>query len=119
MKTFSLCLGLALVAVLLFLGFSAGGRDIPGVGQTGRIYCDGCNLVPFGNSAADYQAFVETPFADKFGIAELIEADRIFMAANGVPVLVLDIDFSKTKVRILSGDHVGRAGWISIDFLVR
>ena len=78
-----------------------------------------CNLVPFGNSPADYQAFVETPVADKIGVSELIEQRRIFTAPNGVPVLVLDIGISKSKVRILSGDAVGRAGWTSTDFLVR
>lgn len=49
---------------------------------------------------------------DKHGVYELIESGRVFTVDNGTKVLVIDSSGSLFyKVRILEGEHAGRAGW--------
>jgi hypothetical protein len=51
---------------------------------------------------------------DEYGLYELVVAGRVFFVPNDTQVLVLAVRRSphSIKVRILGGEHAGRAGWV-------
>ena len=51
---------------------------------------------------------------DEYGLYELVVAGRIFFVPNDTKVLVLAERDSphSVRVRILGGEHAGRAGWV-------
>ena len=57
---------------------------------------------------------------DKYGVAEMFLAGKVFGPAQGVKVLVLDASGfvgSTRQIRILEGEYKGRKGWVPYEFV--
>jgi hypothetical protein len=48
---------------------------------------------------------------DRFGSAEMVNSDRVWTVKGGTKCLVTDAKGNMRRVRILEGEHIGRAGW--------
>jgi hypothetical protein len=56
---------------------------------------------------------------DKYGIANLGVSGQLVWAKDGTAVLVIDRAYNRRKVRILSGEQTGFAGWLPKDCVRR
>jgi hypothetical protein len=54
---------------------------------------------------------------DELGLAGLIARGEVRVIKSGTAAKIIDTAFFTVKVRILEGDHVGRAGWIYREFV--
>jgi len=65
-----------------------------------------------------FDEFVKASVAtDKYGIAELMLAGRIFSVASGTRVLVIETKLFKNRVRIVEGPETGQAGWVPFEWV--
>jgi hypothetical protein len=119
------CFPVVAVLVVVLIGLWIVGsvmNNKPGLGptltagETGRLVCSGndaSDVVALGVTKDDCDALVEAQTAhDKYGIRELLLTRRVYAIPCGTRVLVLDEGFTRDKVRIVDGEHVGLAGWI-------
>lgn len=54
---------------------------------------------------------------DLGGLGRLVAAKKVFDANNGTRVRVLEVYYSKIKVRILEGEHEGKEGWVPYEYV--
>lgn len=114
---------LVMMLVLVACGVDDSGSSDGGTVQT--IGAKGWLASPTPNLgvlvATDEKAFDEMMKAaiagDTYGTEELIRQRRIFSTPYNTRVLVIDLDFAKTKVRILDGDYLGQSGWVPFEWV--
>ena len=64
-------------------------------------------------SKADYDEFTKLALAnDKTGGQQMIDSGRVFVVSSGTEAKIIETGFTAYRVRILSGPHVGRDGWV-------
>ena len=56
---------------------------------------------------------------DQYGLMELIASDRVHVLDAGTEVLILDQSPLMTKVRALTGESAGFAGWIAYENVLK
>jgi len=57
---------------------------------------------------------------DKIGFQQLVTSGRLYSVDDGTTeVLVLKTTFTRSKVRIMSGPHQGRVGWVPKEWAVK
>lgn len=49
---------------------------------------------------------------DTLGMANLVASGRIFIAEPDSKVLIIEGGFTSVKVRMMSGDNIGKSGWV-------
>lgn len=54
---------------------------------------------------------------DQMGITELMLRGKVFMISQGTKVQAIDSSFTATKVRVLDGSHIGKAGWVPYEMV--
>jgi hypothetical protein len=54
---------------------------------------------------------------DKMGTFQVMAEGRAFPVDARTKVLVLDTTFTLRKVRVLEGPHLGKAGWVPMDWV--
>jgi len=82
-------------------------------GEEGILYTDGTGHLYLSVDEKAFDAYSDAAVAkDMIGINELIRSGRLIPIIEGTHILVLDIGFFKTKVRVLEGRHKGEAGWV-------
>jgi hypothetical protein len=74
--------------------------------------------LPLGTTKGAFDELVSAKAAnDRHGIGELLVSGRVFTVPSGTRILCLDLGFTKSKVRILDGEHAGAAGWTYTEHL--
>ena len=62
---------------------------------------------------ADYDEFTKLALAnDKTGGQQMIDSGRVLVVSSGTEAKIIETGFTAYRVRILSGPHVGRDGWV-------
>lgn len=56
---------------------------------------------------------------DSYGISELLMAHKLFAVPVNTRVKVIDTTATKTKIRVLEGDQMGKDGWVSYEFVIK
>jgi hypothetical protein len=92
------------------------------IGQQARLHrTDGGDDPPAFLVAADAKALSQCISAvnagDPYGNKQLMAAGRLWLVPAGTSVVVLELAFFSRKVRILEGEHQGKAGWIPMEFV--
>jgi hypothetical protein len=116
----------ASAALLVLLTTSGCGSHLPGVagtvdetGAKGWLVSSHPNVEVF--VATDEKAFDDVTNAaianDTYGVKELLSKGKIFIGSYNSRVLVIDSAMLKTKVRLLDGDNIGKAGWVPFEFV--
>jgi hypothetical protein len=54
---------------------------------------------------------------DTMGIMELMLQQRAFVVSAGTSILIIDYAYGRRKVRILSGQMIGRSGWVPKEWI--
>lgn len=86
--------------------------SVPHVGDDVTLFVNQ-GLVVIAPTEAAYDAFVKASVADdKMGMAQLLGSGLIFTVPSGTRAKKIDTSMSGTKVRILTGEHAGDAGWV-------
>ncbi|MCK5320257.1 hypothetical protein KAJ61_02610 [Candidatus Parcubacteria bacterium] len=89
------------------------------------IIKNGAELVLLGRTKDDFSELQKISLAkDTFGLAQMMEAERIFEVKSGTKIKLLDSETSlldynsdKRQVRILEGPQIGKSGWVNYDFV--
>ena len=69
---------------------------------------------------ADYDALMQAGrVGDSVGIRQLVASGRAFKLPHNTKVLVLQGGVLYCEVRVLTGQHTGRSGWIETAFVYR
>jgi len=95
------------------------------VGQEGilDIGADASTIITVAPSIQAFDALITAArHNDALGMMELELAGEIFCPFQGTRVLVIDRGgflFSRTQVRILEGEFIGRSGWVCSEFVRR
>lgn len=96
-------------------------RQTGGVaGEEARLYSTALDSISVCVDEEAFDRYVEVLLArDEYGLYELVVTGRIFFVVNDTKVLVLRTRDSprSTKVRVLGGEHAGRAGWVQSDWV--
>jgi len=91
-----------------------------GVGEEGVVKINGSDTVALIADPDSYDDYLNAMTAqDKYGIAELLTANKLFLVLNGTRVKVIDREMGIRKVRVLDGEMEGRAGWTAMEFVVK
>ncbi|MFO7172058.1 MAG: hypothetical protein DIU70_003685 [Bacillota bacterium] len=102
------------------IGATAGTSYVPAVGEVVRLRSPSTGQVPVAVDEQAYEALLSASVAnDLDGINELIIAGKVFIVESGTQVRVLDLGFTRSKVRITDGPHAGRVGWVATDWITR
>lgn len=52
---------------------------------------------------------------DMMRVQQLINEGKILQVKTGTKVLVIDASLDELKVRVLEGEHLGKAGWVQFE----
>ena len=87
------------------------------VGIEGHL-SGGGERIPVAVDETAFNEWIKTRTAnDKMGQVELLTSGRVFSVPTNTRVLVIDIGFVKSKVRILEGESIGRSGWVPFEWV--
>jgi len=90
------------------------------VGSESKLYVEGLESITLAVDKKAYDELTNCYIAkDKIGILNLVIARKSFTVENGTRVLVIAKSFtmSKVRVRILEGKNMGKAGWVSYEWV--
>lgn len=114
MKT-SRALTVAGLALCLMLGCIQEPDNSKSVGQKG-VLSSVNEYMPVAVTEAAFDELTKARAAkDKAGQMQLLTSGKTFMVKSGTKVLVIDSTFAKRKIRILEGEHGGKAGWVGVE----
>jgi hypothetical protein len=111
-----------LMCIICSIGRNPNHQPSLQIGQQARLHrTDGGDDPPAFLVAADAEALSQCISAvnagDPYGTKELVAAGRLWLVPAGTSVVVLELAFFSRKVRILEGEHQGKAGWIPTEFV--
>jgi hypothetical protein len=112
-----LCL-YAWCAVLAF--YHPSGSYIPPVKMVGQnaVVDNGGPMVMLATTEAALEDLSKARIAgDKMGIFQVMAEGRAFPVDSKTKILVLDTTFTLRKVRVLEGPHLGKAGWVPMEWV--
>lgn len=122
-------LGIAgFIAILFFIGSIGGGSSSStpttpstsssaAIGDTAYLRASASPImVPVDKTAFDRTMQLSVA-GDTTGLARMVVAGDILTVDNGTQVKVISKDYTKTEVRIMSGDHTGESGWVPMEFV--
>lgn len=129
----SLKIGCWLIIAAFIIGFVACGliwtfsgndtTDVankPSIGDTGILYVEGSESVFIAVDEAALDEILKSINAnDKYGLAELVLAGRVFSVQNRTKVRVIDMKGFTLKIRILEGEYSGYSAWVPHEFVVK
>lgn len=113
---------LVLVCGLGFLWVGCGeGSDHPRFGENGRLYVTGdADVILVGIDRDSYDELSNAIVAhDVLGVQQLVRASKVLQVKKNTKVLVIDVSFACTKVRILEGEHAGKAACVPYEFVMK
>lgn len=86
----------------------------PTYGEVGYVW-SGHGVVTLGVTEEAYDALIDAVSAnDEYGAGELVLAGLVFVVDDNTKIRIIETSFlGAYKVRILSGEHEGRAGFLS------
>ena len=83
------------------------------IGDEVSLVVDSGKVVVCVDEAA-YKRFTQLAVADDvLGVAGLVASGRAFAVESGTRARVIGRGFERREVRILSGEHAGRSGWVT------
>jgi hypothetical protein len=113
---------LCIIGFLILVGvFGCDGRSSVSIGKEGKLINAGGTITPVGVSDAALEEFLKASYAkDTMGRTQLLMSGAIFTVNNGTRVLVIDFGgMGHRKIRILEGEMLGRAGYVSDEWIAR
>jgi hypothetical protein len=88
------------------------------IGQESKLHVAGLSLIMVAVDTDAYDELLKACVAkDNYGIGNLILSGRVFNVKNDTRILVLDLGFAKTQVRILEGQKAGMSGWVPYEWV--
>ncbi len=95
-------------------------RKRPLTGEKGYVSLGKPGFVPVAGSGEYFDRSIKLSNAgDTMGIQQMLLAEQLILVESGTQILVIDLNFIGTEVRILSGKYQGRSGFVSNDFLFK
>jgi len=93
------------------LGSSTNGsNNIPSVGDNAKIIM---GPVAVAQTKADFDEFTKLAVAnDEIGGNQMINSGRVFVVEAGTSVKVIETGLLAYRIRVTSGSHAGKDGWV-------
>ena len=110
------------VLVVLLLGVVAymGAGNAPARAQKGdnvHVVVASGGTVPVASTLDVEKAFSDAlQVKDEFAYKKLFADGKMFRVESGVGALVIDRTQNMAHIRILDGEHIGKSGWVPIEF---
>jgi hypothetical protein len=118
-----LIIGFSFIVIVLVLNLIGKYTDNPnrtyiaGIGQDAMLDA-GDKLVPVAIDEKAFDEYIKASVAnDQRGRVNLLSSGDVFGVEKGTKVRIIDEASLRRKVRILSGEKEGLAGWVAIDYL--
>ena len=90
----------------------------PGAGEKAVLSVSNSKDVLVAVNLQDYEESRKLIMAgDEQGLAQMIMALRLFSVDNNTPVLVIDRETSKRRIRIQEGPQKGLSGWVPDEYV--
>jgi len=120
---------LVLIALIVILALFSGDKDqgqrraAPsiGIGEAVRVgWSDSPEPVIVGITPEDLDSFFAAVHSkDDYGRGQLVLSGRVFLLERGTTVRILELGFTKTKIRVLEGAQQNQAGWVVTEAVAR
>ena len=82
------------------------------------VYVDGLEEVGVATSEAAHEEFGKFASArDGIGITQLVLSGHLLLVESRARAKLIERGFLKHRIRILSGRHIGRDGWITAEWV--
>jgi hypothetical protein len=106
---------LALIVLALFLVSCGNAYQ---VGDTRHIQHTAFPQVPVAVDDAAYTALTQALAAkDSTGLGDLLLTGKVLAVNQQTQVKILVVDGAKAQVRILDGEHLGKSGWVPVEYI--
>lgn len=112
-----LMLAMALGLVVSGCGVETSSTGVP-VGQSGILTRNTGTTSPVAMTEEIMDTFLKSwRIGDSYGNTNLIMSGTVFLVDHGTKVLVIDSHSFTRKIRILEGEHTGKAGWVPYEWV--
>jgi hypothetical protein len=109
---------LAMVLALFLVGCTNDNTSAISVGQNGILTRGSGTTSPVSTTKDIMDKFFKAyRINDTYEIGALVSSGQVFLVNHGTKVLVIDSGQYVLKVRILEGEHRGKAGWVPHEYV--
>jgi hypothetical protein len=93
--------------------------EIVSIGEKGILSLEDDKEIMVATSKENYDAMVDASIAhDEIGFKNLYFQGKTYLLSSGTQVLVLDQDWTATKIRVLEGSHYGESAWTNYEWII-
>jgi len=93
--------------------------DSLGTGEEGKLYT-GTGIVGVAITEEALDELTKAAIAkDSIGYQNVFLEGKAFLVDDYTKILVIEIKFSKEKVRVLEGDYYGKSGWVPTEWVIK
>lgn len=117
-KLFLLAMAIGLIAVGCGESKEKSETSAIAIGQNGILTRNSGTASPVSTTKDIMDKFFKAyRINDKYGTGELLLSGQVFLVNHGTKVLVIDSSLYTLKIRILEGEHIGKAGWVPYEYV--
>ena len=109
---------MAMVLVLFLVGCTTDNTSAISIGQNGILTRDSGTASPVSTTKDVMDKFFKAyRIKDTYETGALLLSRQVFLVNHGTKVLVIDKGQYMLKIRILEGEHIGKAGWVPHEYV--
>lgn len=113
-----ICLGLAVVSVILVLLAGCGGSSVSQSTSSEVKINAPLDNVYLAVDKESFDLWTKASVAkDYIGMADMESSGKVYTVKNGTKILVIDSKFGARQVRTLEGDNYGKTGWLPYEWV--